>query len=72
MKVRWVFFYIVFTIEQLLFGYYLVCFCNIYEEVINRWLTSSFISFGIDVALEFGLPLVGMILRIIAIKTKFQ
>jgi len=40
--------------------------------VFGKWLTGSIISFITSTCIDLAFPVVGTLLRIIAIKTKFQ
>ena len=52
------------------FGYYITCFCGIYENTQIHLIKDSLISFGVSLIYPFGINLIPGILRIPALRAE--
>ena len=70
MKVKFGIFFIISFILLVCFGYYISCFCCIYENTQIHLLKDSLISFGISLINPIFINLIPGIFRIVALRSK--
>ena len=70
LKIKFIFFFIFSFILLLVFGFYLLCFCCIYENTQLHLIKDSLISFGISLIYPVFINLIPGIFRIEALRDK--
>ena len=68
MKIKFHFFFVITFILLLIFCYYLLCFCCIYENTQMHLIKDSLLSFGISLITPFFICLTPGIFRIPALR----
>ena len=70
MKIKFVFFFIISFLLLLIFGYYISCFCCIYENTQIHLFKDSLMSFFISLIYPIFICLIPSIFRIAALSSK--
>ena len=70
LKIRLALFFIVALIFLTGFGYYVTCFCGIYQNTQIHLINDTAISFGLSVVYPFGISLIPGFIRMKALKTE--
>ena len=68
LKCKYHTFFIICFILTILQGYYISCFCGIFQGAIKPWIFSALITIGINFGLSFFIILIATILRKIALR----
>jgi len=70
LKIKFALFFIISFALLLMFMYYIICFCGIYENTQIHLIKDSLISFGLSLIYPFGTFLIPGIFRITALRAK--
>ena len=72
MKMKYIIFLIINFVLMLIFWYYVCAFCNCYPNTATKWMTSSFITWGVILLFPFLLCLAITILRYLGLRYKSE
>ena len=70
LQIKLIIFFIISYILLFFIWYYLSCFCGVYKNTQIILLEDTFISFGLSLLYPFGLSLIPVIFRILALKNE--